>query len=289
VYCSKRWINYYSNARWFNQYLIRTCYDCRKSSVQKSRLPKSRTLSKSPVTDDEGATFCFAKCGVEAAEEEVDTKDDDDAEEGEVSDVDVEKDVFTNNNYAEEAAAEEDEGSDGDVAEVVKARPSIPKKQMCETEVQGYCWNINMKIVGQWQKAQPTAEMRLDEFVTNPHSFFGRKDFDSAEEWSYYSLRGSEEKLHLYQSPFHKVHLKKCQYGRQQVSATDNPELTSRRAMLEDLEPGFNKLPRKIKSPKYKQFERCLNQGEVLLLMLNRDAGLLLTVAPFISTKEYAP
>ena len=256
------------------------------------------TLSKSSVSDDEGATFCFTHCGVEdGAEEEVDTADDDDdADEGDIDGVDSEEDISIDDNDAEEVVAEEEEDNDGDVAEGVKGRPSKLKKptrqkrskQMSEKMVKEHCRNINTKIVEQWKNAQPSTKKRLDKFITDPYTFFGRKDFVSSEQWSYYSLRDSEGKSHLYRNPFHKVHLTKCQYSRKQISAADNPELTSRRAMLEEIEPGFNRLSRKEKLPKYKQFERCLNQGEVLLLMLNQNAGLLLTVAPFISTKKYA-
>ena len=155
-----------------------------------------------------------------------------------------------------------------------------------EVEVKDRCHKIKMKIGKNWPKASKQLKKMLPKWTAEPYTFFGRKDFDSAEQWSYLSMLDAEDSGPSYRSPFFKAFLASRLI--QRMEDTKNSELACRGQMLAELEPEFKTLLRREKLPKYKQFQRCINQGKFFLFILTKDPGLMLTVAQFLAQKEYA-
>ena len=56
---------------------------------------------------------------------------------------------------------------------------------MSGKEVNQYCRILETNIESKWEKAQSSTKKRLEEFITNPDSFFGTEEFTSSEQWSY--------------------------------------------------------------------------------------------------------
>jgi hypothetical protein len=155
--------------------------------------------------------------------------------------------------------------------------------QLSEQDIESFCTSLANKITAESAKAEQETRNSLNELLSDLSTFFGRTSFDSPEQFAYHSLRATEGQHKLYQDPFHKMLL--AIFRNQCLGET--PTAARKAAMYEKLEPGFTSFSRETKNAKYKQFGRHTKQGDVLLLMAARNAGLVLTISRFITTDEY--
>jgi hypothetical protein len=101
-------------------------------------------------------------------------------------------------------------------------------------------------------------------------------------------LERLREEAPLERAPFHKANLAK-HLKRRIEEATNSGflELNCRRSMLAEVYPGFENLTREHKLPLQKKFERYIEQENILLDIAALNAGLLLTIARYLTTEEY--
>ena len=156
---------------------------------------------------------------------------------------------------------------------------SVPIRAPCEV-----CREIRKKI----EKKSCERPKRLLElqslWMRDPGEFFGGTLFSSSVQWSFRSLTDCEQNLDQERSPFHKVNL--AYHLQKRVEESKFPELNCRKMMLQEIYPGFEKLQRVNKGRLYQRFERYLNQGQALILVTTGNAGVLLTVAGFLTRAE---
>lgn len=236
------------------------------------------SLCEPSVIEHARSRFCFTFDSLDREN----TGEDDIEEVEEVGTVNLEEDVIADDDENDENVEVRVAGDD-DTAAMKKAKRK--KQSMSEFEVKEQCQQIRTTIGNKW-KAQDTKQ-NLNEWSAEEFQFLGCAHFDSSAAWSYRCLIDSEKKSHLYRNPLHKWNLAKSHQERKQ-SSNINFDFTSRQFMLRELEPALDNLSRKERKPIYTRFERYINQGEVLILMENRYPGLLITIARFITTKQYA-
>lgn len=243
-----------------------------QSNGASQRTPWS--LFESSITERSGSRFCFACSRAATGDNEDGVGEEDEVDNTEsMEDIIANDDDHDDNIEADGTEHDDVEGGSRDDTEAIKL------------EVTQQCQSIKANIEKK-READLILKQSLSNWAANEYSFFGRSQCDSSAEWSYHCLNESEKGIHLYRNPIHKWNLAKCCREREQILATD-PDLTSRQAMLRELEPRLDNLSRKEKQKIYKRFERYINQGDVLMLMEDRYPGLLLTIARYLTVRQY--
>ena len=159
-----------------------------------------------------------------------------------------------------------------------------------DADLNGRFRKLREKLGKHWKTTLKTIHENLSTWTTDPSTFFGGTEFPSSETWSFKSLCDSDAKFHKFRSPFHKVNLanrlKRC-IEHSKKTCPGILELNCRRTMLGKIYPDLQKMTRSQRRALHKKFQRYINQGNALKLILQFDPGVFLAIARHLSTKEY--
>ncbi|MCJ1422368.1 hypothetical protein MMC29_000248 [Sticta canariensis] len=184
---------------------------------------------------------------------------------------DKSKDNQPENNQSEDESEDDQDGE----TEVVGDETHLASRQI-ETNIVSACVScrkISEKVEKEFSKRQKRLRECHSLWMNSPGEFFGDTRIISSEQWSFRALTDSEKKLDQERVPFHKVNL--AYHLQKRIEESKLPELTCRKAMLQEIYPGFEKMQRKDRDPLYRRFERYIEQGEALLMITTGIAGIL--------------
>jgi len=153
-------------------------------------------------------------------------------------------------------------------------------REPCQT-----CRELSENIKKKWSERQDRVRQLSSLWARSPGEFFGNTEFHSSEQWSFRALSDFDKKLNQERNPFHKLNL--ANHLRRRIERSKLPELNCRKAMLQELYPGFEKMDRRERDPLYKRFERYIEQGQVLASIAEHAPGLLLMIAAALTTLKY--
>jgi hypothetical protein len=184
--------------------------------------------------------------------------------------------------------SKDDQNSESEDDQNGESETACPASRQIETNTVATtcvsCREIREKVEKKFSKRQKRLRECHSLWMNSPGEFFGDTRTVSSEKWSFRALTDSEEKLDQERVPFHKVNL--AYHLQKRTEKSRLPELTCRKAMLQEIYPGFKKMQRKERDPLYRRFERYIAQGKALLMITTGNAGILLTVAGFLSRAE---
>ena len=154
---------------------------------------------------------------------------------------------------------------------------------------------LREKIEKRWRSWKAKLEEDFDRWSADPSTFFEGSGITSTERWSFESLNDLRDGAQQTRAPFHRANLSHHLWRRMEQCRSNNykpldiqsVESRCRKSMMAAIYPGYQNLLQKQQWRLYKRFERYLEQGRVLRMMESFNAGLLLTVARFLTTKEY--
>jgi hypothetical protein len=148
------------------------------------------------------------------------------------------------------------------------------------------CFELNTKVENKRSKRSQSIEDTL-EWLSDPIFFFGCRTFDSIEQWSFFELIDLEKKNDLARASLHMAHLAYFLERYIELSRSKNPPRSCMKAMFHLVQPDFNELSRKEKENRQKWFRRFIKQGQVLLWLARKNAGLLINLGPDLTGDEY--
>ena len=154
---------------------------------------------------------------------------------------------------------------------------------------------LKEKVEKRWRSWEVKLENDIKHWSADPRTLFGRSEFASSERWSFESLNDLSDEAQQTQAPFHKANLSHHLWRRiGKVRANNHKSIDvktvewgCRKSMMGAIYPDYQTLPQNQQWRLYKRFGRYLEQGWVLRMMEYFNPGLLLTVARFLTTKEY--
>jgi len=155
---------------------------------------------------------------------------------------------------------------------------SVPTRASCKT-----CAKICAKITNGFPKRQDRLRECHSLWMEDPKEFFGMTAFSSSEQWSLRALTDSEKNLDEERSPFHKVNV--AYHLQERIKKSKFSETNCRKAMLQQIYPGFDKLDRPETKCHQKRLARHITQGRALTLITTENPGLLF-VAGSLSREE---
>lgn len=143
------------------------------------------------------------------------------------------------------------------------------------------------KVEKEGSKRVAHVSMHAEAWVRDPTpSFFGLHGFRSTEEWSYRSLRESDERVDRDRNTFYRLYLAECFQHRQERDQIPDAEV--KRHMFAAIDPKFSLMrPHEqgpiCKTPEWRRLDRYLDQGQTFRSMWRYSPGLVMIVGPIMS------